>query len=200
MEENKPTKKYSQSTNMMLVGLALLVVAIVLLILFFINGKTDVGGGFPDPEKTISTTCTSERINYPYFSMDGSEKKELNIKIISADDKIDTISLVYRLYYNSEAAITESRDVNHFAMNKAFEAVDMEPDSLGATYSRLSDNFRFNLFAKAVKLDDKTKKFFMLDNLESEDGFSYREVQKIYIEQGFECITDENKNKNKEES
>jgi len=169
------------------------VVAVVMMIIFFINGKTDVGGGFPDPETTISTTCTSGVINYPFFSMNEAAKKEMNIKVISNDNVVDTVSLSYRLYYDSEAAIINSRDVNHFAVNKAFEAVDMEADSLGATYSKLVDNFRFNLFAKAVKINDVTKKFFLLDDIEYKDGLNYDEVKRAYEKIGFECVTDEEK-------
>lgn len=193
MEEKKIAEKQKQSNNMALAGLALIVVAIVLLILFFVNGQTSVTGKFPDPETIVSTTCTSETISYPFFSLNDATKRDLNIKVVSSEEKIDTISLAYRLYYDSEAAITNSRDVNHFAMNKAFEAADMEADSLGATYSRLSDNFRFNLFTKAAKLDDRTKKFFLLDDVDSEDGFEYEEVQRAYEKLGFKCITEDEK-------
>ena len=186
-------EKQKQSNNLALAGLALIVVAIVLLILFFVNGQTSVTGEYPDPETTISTTCTSGTINYPFFSLNEAVKKELNIKIVSSGDKISTVSLAYRLYYNSEEAIINSRDVNHFAVNKAFEMVNMEADSLGATYSKLTDNFRFNLFAQAVKLNDTTKKFFLLDDVEDKDGFSYEEAKKAYIKLGFECVTDEEK-------
>ena len=193
MEKDELIKKHGQSNNMMIAGLGLVVVAVVLLIIFFINGKTDVDGGFPDPETTISTTCTSGVINYPFFSMNEAAKKEMDIKVISNDNVVDTVSLSYRLYYDSEAAIINSRDVNHFAVNKAFEAVDMEADSLGATYSKLVDNFRFNLFAKAVKINDITKKFFLLDDIEYKDGLNYDEVKRAYEKIGFECVTDEEK-------
>ena len=194
MERSDSIKRHNQSNNIMIAGLALVVIAVVLLILFFINGETSISGKFPDPDDMISTTCRSGTIAYPYFKIDGSDRKELDIKIVSDNEKVDTISLVYRLYYSSEAAIIESRDVNHFAMNKAFEVVDMEADSLGATYSKLTDNFRFNLFAKAIKINDITKKFFLLDDVGREGGLDYEEVRKTYIEQGFECRTDDENN------
>lgn len=168
-----------------LFGVILVLVAIVLLIVFLIKGQTTVTGGFPENESVVSLTCGSTTIKYPLFVENSKPTKTLlEIKVISNKDKIDTIGLNYQLYYNTEEAIRESRDWNHFEMNKSFDEAGLEPDALGAMYSKLDDNFKFSLFAKADELNEKTAKYFMLDE---KSDFKYNTAMKAYKAKGFIC-------------
>ena len=169
------------------IGAVLVIAAIVLLILFFIRGETTTSGGFPDDEVTVSTTCTSKIVNYPLFTSEGAKKKELNVKVVAKKDRIDTVSLVYKLYFDSEDDRRANRDRNHYDMNKHFSDDKMEADSLGATYSMLSDSFKFTLFAEANDLNDTTLKYFMLDDLKGKGEYPYSSIKKIYQSKGLNC-------------
>ena len=187
MKESSSKKKQKRRGYELIVGILLFVLAIVLIIIFFVKGQVTVTGDFPDNEKTVSATCTSSTIGYPFFANNEAAKKDMSIKIVANEDKVDTLSLLYYLYYGSEDAITSSRDVNHYAVNKAFEEAGLEADALGANYSRLADSFKFTLFAKAPDLNSTTVKFFLLDGIKIEDGIKYSTTKSMYKALGFKC-------------
>ena len=193
MEEAKPTKKQRQSNKMTVIGIVLIAVAVVLFLAFQLNGQMKTTGGFPDSETSVSSTCQSITAEYPFFGKNSADKRDMTIKIIANDEKVDTISLIYKLYYSEEDLIRESRDVNHFEVNRAFSRDGMEADSLGASYAKMGDYFKFTLFAKAVNLNDVTKRYFLLDGLDSNsDGsFNYNKVVKAYELQGFNCVSND---------
>lgn len=183
----KFNKNHAKALAFSILGAVLVVVAIVLLILFFTRGETTTSGDFPDDEPTISTTCTSKIVNYPFFTTEGAKKKEMDIKVVANKDKIGTISLVYKLYFDSEDERKANRDRNHYDMNMRFSEDKMEADSLGATYSMLSDSFKFTLFADASDLNNTTMKYFMLEDLKNNGGYPYASVKKTYQSKGFNC-------------
>ncbi len=187
------SKKKKKVNYEILIGLLLLIAAAVFIIIFLVNGQTKVTGEFPEDEFMISTSCEADNVVYPFFK-NNSSKEKASIKIVSNDKKIDTLSLVYYLYYDTEDEITKSRDENHYAMNVSFDQAGLEPDALGANYSRLADSFKFSLFAKANILNSKTAKFFLLDGIDGNDGLKYDTAVSMYKSQGFKCT--ENKNNN----
>ena len=82
MENNTKNNKAKNRWIFFLVGILCIVVAIVLLLLYFMQGKitvTDHGG---EIETTESITCTSNKVAYPYFKEDNSKKKDLKINAI----------------------------------------------------------------------------------------------------------------------
>lgn len=184
--EEKLTKGQRSYVNMIVFSIIFLVTAIVLFIIFFLKGEITVSGNWPEKEKTVSTTCVSEILSYPFFEMNEANSRDMNIKVVASGDKITTIGLVYKLYYSDDTTKMQSRDRNHYAMNMAFNSDDMEADSLGAHYSLLADNFKFSLFADGQNINDTTAKYFMLDKIEDE---KYTDVVDVYKTKGFKCTS-----------
>lgn len=193
MEDGEAVKKKKTKPNIpAIIGIFLILVALVLIVVFLMEGETIVTGGFPDQESAVSTTCASTSIEYPIFTLNDAARKKLEIKVVANGDKVSTIGLVNQLYYSSEEAIRNSEAVNHFAMNKSFEDDGMKPDDLGATYMKLSDNLKMSLFAQGVDLDQTSLKYFLLNDVEMKDELKYGAVKKAYQSLGFSCV--ENKN------
>lgn len=167
-----------------LFGVFLVLIAVVLLILFLTQGETTVTGGFPNNNQAVSLTCGSTSIKYPLFLETNPTRTVLEVKIVADNDEVDKIGLVYQLYYNSESAIKESRDRNHFEMNRLFGEDNLEADALGAMYSKMSDSFKFSLFAETSELNKTTAKYFMLDDTSS---IKYSALKKYYQSKGFTC-------------
>lgn len=183
MEKDSSGKKRKIDIKL-LFGLFLVLVAVVLLVLFLTQGETTVTGGFPNNEKSVSMTCGSTAIKYPFFIEDNPTRKVLEVKIVASGDRVDKIGLVYQLYFNSENAIKESRDRNHYEMNRLFGEDKLEADALGAMYSKMSDSFKFSLFAESEELDKTTAKYFMLDDT---SDIKYSTLKKYYQTKGFTC-------------
>ena len=167
-----------------LFGLFLVLIAVVLIILFLTQGETTVTGGFPNNNQEVSLTCGSTAIKYPLFVEDNSNRRVLEIKVVADGEKVDKIGLVYQLYFNNENSIKESRDRNHYEMNRLFGEDNLEADALGAMYSKMSDSFKFSLFAESAELNKITAKYFMLSDT---SDIRYSTLKKYYQAQGFTC-------------
>ncbi len=182
------TKKNRKAFKLVIVLLVLTV--IVAVIIWLLRGKTTTTSEKIPNVKSSSLICSSNSFVYPIFTYDEAKVRNLNIKIISTEDKLKSISLEYTLFYDSIEAATGSAAHNHGAMNISFGKVGLKPDSYNAKYTILSDQFRMNLYATEKKLDETAKRYFLI---ETEGAFPTHvtELKQNYEAQGFTCETSE---------
>ncbi|MBQ3348592.1 hypothetical protein IJG90_03700 [Candidatus Saccharibacteria bacterium] len=181
------TKKIS-SAWLNWLGMGLILVAIILIIWFFLRGQTITSGGHPDPVSNDTLNCKNVGMLYPYFSYDESEDKKIEVNIIFSDNVINSISLMADLKYNNEAKVKQSSDINQIALSKSLNNAGLDESSLSAKYSNTGDGFRMSIYATSEKLTTVTKKFFLI----SDNSKSVEAYEKSYTDQGFTCVLKDN--------
>lgn len=189
MRENDARGRKEGKTNWpATIGTSLLLTAIVLILCFFLQGETKVtdDGGMVESSKSLA--CEVEGAQYPFFDYDNSTKKTTKINAVFNGDKLDTISLIHELYYNSSDEIVRSEAENHATLNLKTQGEGLGPDAFGANYAKLADRLKFSMYAKAEKLKYETVKYFELDWVES-GTYNLPTMEKIYTEKGFDCET-----------
>ena len=181
-----------------IIGIILILVSIVSILCFAMNGQTTYSDQQVSTTTTKSMTCSTSIANYPIFKYDGSTRKSMEIvTIFDSNDKLNKISLVYELYYPDNDKIEQSEAENHAAMNIDFGQNGLEADSLNATYSKLKDRFKISLTADANEISPTTAKYFLLDTSEQDSnkqwetggGYTQSTIQKIYASKGLKCTS-----------
>lgn len=185
MDDTNKTKKRIGSEVFVAAGMFLVIVAVVLLLAFFLRGQTTVSGENPDVKSTISLNCVSNDYKYDFFPYDNSDNKNLKIDIIFENEKASSASLVYMLYYQNAENITESDAENHASMNINFSKDGLEADALNANFSKLSDGLKMSLYANIEDINDVTSKYFLLDYFDR--GYTIKNIQRIYESKGLIC-------------
>lgn len=185
MDDTKKTKKRIGSEVFVAAGMFLVIVAVVLLLAFFLRGQTTVSGENPDVKSTISLNCVSNDYKYDFFPYDNSDNKNLKIDIIFENEKVSSASLVYMLYYQDVESITESDAENHASMNINFSKDGLEADALNANFSKLSDGLKMSLYANIEDINDVTSKYFLLDYFDN--GYTIKNIQRVYESKGLIC-------------
>ena len=183
MNESSTTKR--SKTALPTVGILLVIVATVLIIIFFLIGQIVVSGDFPTPIATESITCESNSLAYPFFTYDNSSSGSTKINAIFQNDKLSSISLIYTLTYPDNSTAEKSRTENHAAMNISFQENQLPADALGATYSVNKNTFQLSLYVASNEFTSKSQKYFLLDNLNINNR---KTIKTIYEQKGFKCL------------
>lgn len=185
MENNTKNNKSKNRWIFFLVGILCIVVAIVLLILYFMQGKitiTDHGG---EIETTESITCISNKVAYPYFKEDDAKKKDLKINAIFNDSKLDTITLTYQLDYDDEVQAEQASAEHHAELNKKFYEDSMNADALGTHFSVIKGTMQLSLRAESKEITGVTSKYFLIDN--TSGNHKKDSLVKIFSNKGLNC-------------
>ena len=189
IKETHKLKKY-----LPIVAVVLVVTIIVTICILKMNGNTTTSGGFPDPESTKSLSCTSKDFDYKFFTVDGSKKKETTMRATFNGEKLNVISFIYDLYYNSKEEIVHSEAYNHAAMNISFSKSGLGPDSFGAIYKQLVSDpenmmLSTSMTAYSDQIGDSGAKYFLLEDLGGD--YTLTKVRQVYRNAGFTCETKE---------
>ena len=182
--EEKQQPKNDHNWILVLLGSLMVVAAIVLTLLFLMRGKTTTVDPGTEVTTTESVTCESTTTIYPIIT--GGHLISFKINAIFNNDKLDTISLTYKLRYEDAEAAKQGTANNHAAMNKSFAVDSLGPDAFDATYSTIDNTNQLSLYANAKEINAVNAKYFLL-----EDNSKYTKsvVTKTYNEKGFNCLT-----------
>lgn len=176
-------KQQNREWVYVLIGIVCIIVTVIAIILYLLQGSTKtISGG--EVELSESMACEGEGFFYPMFKYDNAKSKSIKINIMLNDDKIDTINLIYELGYDDAEQIKQSSAENHAAMNFSFEDDSLGPDALRAHYSNLEKASQMALYAEAKDLNGVTKKYFLLDGVNS---LTKDNIAKKYNELGMNC-------------
>ena len=97
--EEKQQPKNDHNWILVLLGSLMVVAAIVLTLLFLMRGKTTTVDPGTEVTTTESITCESTTTIYPTIT--GGHLISFKINAIFDNDKLDTISLTYKLRYEA---------------------------------------------------------------------------------------------------
>ena len=178
-------KAHWSKTALVAVSFILIVVAVVSLLLFLMHGETTVTGAYEGTEVQENLVCESKITAYPLFSYDHSSSKTLSVNAIFKAHKLTSISLLYKLNYNSQEEIEKSEAVNHGALNLLSQGEGLGPDAFAAKYSKLKDGMQLSLYASGSDINEKALKYFMLSDLTT--PYTQEKVAKVYAGQGLNC-------------
>ena len=188
-------RKLGFPTVLAIVGLGLIMLAIVLIVWFFMHGEEVTTGDWTAKEVARALTCEANNKEYPFFAYDNSIKTNTKIEaIFNNDDELETISLRQTMYYADSNDIKVSENHNRAAMNQSFGENGLGVDTLNATFTSSSDSLKMTLFAKNSTINNKSAEYFFLNKLDGKGNYTVSMLQKNYTNKGFSCnLTGNNK-------
>ena len=186
MKEKKDNKKYFE-----LAGFLLLLLAVVIVIILLLRGKTITTGKYPEDVRNESFTCVAENLDYPVFGKINTKKSLKITSVFEGEDALQSLSLVYTLYYGSRQEVTASEAHNHAVLNKALGAAGFSASKFNYKFALFDDHLTLQLFASSSDIDEMAAKFLMIaTNDEGKiDVKTLKEYVKNYESQGFTCET-----------
>lgn len=167
-----------------LMGLLFIVVAVVLAILFSLNGKTTISDQGETVETMQSISCANKNVSYPFVGVNSSDNQSIKLDIILNNNKINTASLTYQLLTDSNS-VEQTRTNISIAINKFFAKDSLEHNALNATFSSLPDSVQMTLYAKAKDITGITAKYFLLESANGK--YDNDTVIKALEEKGLLC-------------
>ena len=113
----------NKKTWLVAVGILLILISVISIILFLLNGQTIVTGQNGGITKSASLTCEGSNISYRFLSYDDTKSKNAKITASFNDDRLNAISFAYTLYYDNPRTIESSKTIvtkvlsNFFVLN-----------------------------------------------------------------------------------
>ena len=187
MDDNLHNKNNSVSA-IIFAGAVFLIIALVLGVLFLMGGNTTTIIGDSGFDAVQSITCENDNVIYPFFQ-DDAYKRYLKINMILKDNELETISLIYKIYFDDSSTIERNNNNFRATMNKSFGAYGLRADSLNATYSSLSDAVQLSLYAERDDINDVTSRYLLLDEING--NYEKNDIVKVYNSIGLDCIINE---------
>ena len=170
-------------TMLVISGVAFIIVAVVLLFLFLLQGETKTTGGWHGAETTESLSCKANNLPYPIYESNNVSNSTTQINAIFNSSILDSISLLRKTNYaNADIAKIEN-DALMAAMDTNFGKNGMKAFALNATFSTDINTAQMSLYVKQDGLNNKSMKYFMLDKLPTKID----DYQKAYQAIGFKC-------------
>lgn len=191
MEDNSPMKNHrriDKKGRLYVVGLMFILVAIVLMVVFFLNGETWVNGSWEGIKVTETVTCESDAVAYPIFSYNNADGRLLRIVATFTNKTLDNISLMYQLKYSNTTLAEKSDAENQAAMNISFGNNGFHAYAFNTKFSNINGVFQMTLYAKSEELNDNALKYFLLDDLQDAGRITQDSVMEVHAGNGFNCV------------
>lgn len=193
-------KTRNRKTNWLVpTGIVLIVTSVVLFIWFFMQGQTTVNGKYEGLTVTQDLVCVGDGVNYPIFNYHETNDKQMRITAIFNNDKLGSVSLIYKMVYANDEMAKQSSALNHAAMNNDFGYHGLHADYYDASYSRVDNTFQMTLYASGKLIDNTMARYFMLDNLLGDNNYTQDKMAETYSSKGLECTVNKHEYKDKEE-
>ena len=189
--ENNTHKEKNYAWLYVLGGSILLIAAVVLILLYFMTGSVTVSDNGGGKETTESLACEGEKTEYPFFKhTEGVDGKSMKVNAVFNDDKLETISFVYKISYKDKnkdpKEIEQTKTSNYFDVTKEFEESGLTVGALGVSFSTVSDGVQMSLYADSKGLSSISSKFLMLDS--ANGSYRISNLKKIYENLGLKCV------------
>ena len=167
------------------VAIALIVIVVVMIIIALTHGDMTVKNS-GSITKVKSLRCESEQVKYPFYN-DSADKRMMRINIVMSDNGINSVSLVYRLYYDNlgEEMISRYTTGLQSTISESFGADGLKTNALNVTYSTFSDSTQMTLYTEARDINNVTKKYFLLEDIK--DNYKVEDISKKYRDKGLIC-------------
>lgn len=170
---------------MLTIGIFLIIVSIILIAVFLLKGQTTVTGQNGSTINSESLICESENQNYQFLSYDRTTRKTAKISALFNNNELNSISLLYTLYYSDLELVETSKTVNSAQLNVFYSKDGLPANSFFKSVSSSNITVTISLYADKTNFDNKTSKYFMADGLDKISN--YEDFKKLYTERGFTC-------------
>lgn len=175
---------------LLIMGFIMIGLAVILILIFFLRGKTTVTGEFPKSVADSSMKCAGDNIEYPFIHYNEPvTQSTTSANIVFKGEKIGEISLLLADRFSDERAASAGASVAHADMNQSFASNGLIADALSAGYQVSDSTLKMNLFAPADELDRNSSQYFLLDS--AMRSKSMAEIKTYYEEHGFICTSSE---------
>ena len=176
-----------------MIGIALIIVATVLLFIFLLRGEKNVSTKPNNNSNNLLLSCHKNNADYTFFDTNNTTSKKARIDIIFDNDTAETFSLKYDMQFPSKNLALLSDANNRFNIGKYFAEDGLTFNALGVSFSNYDKNLLLTLFAGKNEINSVSKKYFYMKGLaENSTAEQYKEH---FINQGFECALSNNNNK-----
>jgi|GEM_PF-1551194 len=183
MEEKKKKKK-SKTDWLGSIGLTLILTAVALLVWFFLKGETVVEGEFLGNDSQNSVTCTIMNRNYFNFKPVDSDGAETKVIMMFDNDKLKTISLLQKYFYNTNKLATSDSSRLSIAVGENLAKKELGYDALSRDVVVNGNTLQMSLYATGDEIDWRNKEFFIIDGSPEVSS----EYIKNYTSKGFNCV------------
>lgn len=183
--DNKPKKNNKSFITVLIVSIIFTILGICLFLWFFANGETTTTGHFPKPETSESLTCESNNIQLPILNTDNTTKTSSKVMVTFTENKLNSISMTYSLYYNSQNQVETSESTNHAKLNLKTQEEGLGPNIFNLHFSKFNDHLEIHMYADSNNITEKTSSYLLLDNIKTLDKSTIRQN---YIDRDFKCV------------
>lgn len=197
--DNSPEKKDHKALK--LISLLLFLLIIVIVIIWFLRGKTTTSGRYPENIKKEALICESDSLDYSKITSVTSDKKNIKINLIFGNDgALDSISLIYTMYFNDESAVRTAEAKAHAEFNLGLNSIGLPHDEFDNKFARYSDRLIVSLFGNRTDIDEYKSSYFMLNDIRSEADIpkTIDDFLNKYTASGIECKRQNNNPKEEE--
>jgi len=175
----------------------LFIVAIVIVVLWLLRGKTTISGQYPANVRNESLICESNSITYEKVNNVNSDNKELKISMVFNDvNTLSSASLKYILHFASSQEVHDADAISHAQFNIALQNLGYDSSKFNNKFSEIDNDLVITLNLSSSKsLDDTIRSYFLVEY--TKDGKlpeTLSEYQKNYESQGFSCTSTVNNN------
>lgn len=168
-----------KKTWLIVAGIILIIVAIVALILFLLQGETTTSGNYPGSQTTNTLSCENNSLRYPVFK--DESVGNIKINMIFENGKASSITLISTNSYETAEQAKISSDAHHADMNIDFGSLGA--DALNARYMVDGTKTQMSLHATGKELKGSTYKYFLIKGTPT----SPETYMKNYTDQHFSC-------------
>ena len=180
-------KKFINKQWLILIGFSLLIIAIILILWFFLHGEIKTTGTWNGTETSKSISCIANDIPYPLYGDDNPTGSQTKINIIFNGDRPTSISLVrVATYPDSETARRHSA-THSFTITDNIAKAGIKDNAITTNLDYENNSAQMTLYTTGSNINNKSAKFFLLNSLPNKIG----DYTKKYTEQGFLCETTE---------
>lgn len=181
------TKKRRNDVIIAVTASLLILVAIILAMVFFTRGKTQVTGDWTASETTSSFTCEAKNIEYPVLSYGQPSNTFVRINAKYNDDgPVSSISILYTATYANEEVAIMSYNHNGANLNTSFAKFGLQANAFSNHLSQYGNQLSLSMYSEADALTNQTAEaFFLLKDSSLKSQFNM--VVRGYRAQGFDC-------------
>ena len=168
-------------------GIIFIVFAIVLIVVFLMQGDVTTSGVYPGTKITESISCVSNNYLYPFLKYDNAQSKKFTFNLVLDNNMISSISISQKLNYSETNLTNTSEAQNHAAMNLRFQSEGLGADAFNAVYSKLQNGLQINYYASNRDINSQTAKYFLLEELNIDSAYDSQKILDLLTKKGLDC-------------
>ena len=163
---------------------------VIIIVLWLLRGKTTTTGQYPENVKNESLVCASTELTPSKLSYIDSDNKEIKVSaIFHGASELKTMSLVYKLEYDSSDSAYAAEAKGHAKFNESLYASGYTVDKFSNKFARYGGTLSISLHILKNEIDEISAPYFMI-NVDEDKKVTLRTIsdyQQNYEAQGFTC-------------